>query len=332
VGLGSSDAGDVSGEEVDGVSVEVASGAVVVLGGAGIGVASEDLGVAQGDASVEGVGDRGVPQRVGADVPRDLSGFRDPNDHAVCIASVNRLPGDRSQHQSPAGALPPAGLQDAQDGDGERHGGGLVALTDQVQHPVSAQGVGVVLDPRGCRLGRAQGGDPEQVGQGAVVDADGLGDLEEPDQLEPVQSLRAGLVAVDLRKPGVDGRVRWDEAVYAGETELPPDGVHHRDDRGVHQCAVAQLADVELDVGSLDPTEGDQPVGLAPGEPLAQLVGVEGVGAPGVARQVGHRRQLRGGHRCGLEREESGRTGHGVTSRGDLTTGPAPPAANAARH
>jgi hypothetical protein len=45
------------------VSVEVAAGAVLVLGGSGVGVAGEDLGVAQGHASIEGVGDRGVPQR-----------------------------------------------------------------------------------------------------------------------------------------------------------------------------------------------------------------------------------------------------------------------------
>ena len=92
-------------------------------------------------------------------------------------------------------------------GHGQRHGGGLVALADQVQHPVPAQGVGVVLDPHRGRLGGAQGVDAEQVGQGAVVDGDGLGDLEEPDQLEPVQALGAGLVAVDLRQPRVDGRV-----------------------------------------------------------------------------------------------------------------------------
>ncbi len=44
--VGGSDAGDVGGEEVDAVSVEVAAGAVVVLGGAGVGVPGEDLGVA----------------------------------------------------------------------------------------------------------------------------------------------------------------------------------------------------------------------------------------------------------------------------------------------
>jgi len=62
VGSASSDAGNVGGEEVHAVSVEVASGSVVVLGRAGVGVAGEDLGVTQGDAGVEGVGDRGVPQ------------------------------------------------------------------------------------------------------------------------------------------------------------------------------------------------------------------------------------------------------------------------------
>ena len=68
-------------------------------------------------------------------------------DHAVDVASVDRVAGDRSQYQRPGGALAPAGLQDPQDGDGERHGSWLVAFADQVQHPVSAQGVGVVLDP-----------------------------------------------------------------------------------------------------------------------------------------------------------------------------------------
>ena len=59
---------------------------------------------------------------------------------------------------------------------------------------------------------------PEQVGQGAVVDGDGLGDLEEPDQLEPVQALGAGLVGMDLGQPGVDGRVGWGSVRRCGRT------------------------------------------------------------------------------------------------------------------
>jgi hypothetical protein len=47
------------------MAVEVAAGAGVVLGGAGVGVPGEDLDVAQRDAGVEGVGNRGVPQKWG---------------------------------------------------------------------------------------------------------------------------------------------------------------------------------------------------------------------------------------------------------------------------
>jgi hypothetical protein len=44
--VGGSEAGDVGGQEVDAVSVEVAAGSVVVFGGAGVGVPGQDLGVA----------------------------------------------------------------------------------------------------------------------------------------------------------------------------------------------------------------------------------------------------------------------------------------------
>jgi hypothetical protein len=78
-----------------------------------------------------------------------------------------------------------------------------------------------------------------------------------------------------------------------GEPEEPADRVHHRVDRRGHQSRFAELADVELDVRPLDTFQRIEPVGFAPGEPAAQLVGVQGMGAPGVPGQVGHRRQLR---------------------------------------
>ncbi len=81
----------VGSEEVDTVSVEVSAYAVVVLGGAGVGVAGEDLGVSQWHACVERVGDRGVAQRVWADVSRDAGGLGGPGDHPVGIAPVDRL-------------------------------------------------------------------------------------------------------------------------------------------------------------------------------------------------------------------------------------------------
>jgi hypothetical protein len=64
-----------------------------------------------------------------------------------------------------------------------------------------------------------------------VVHGEGLGDLEESDQLEPVQTLGARLIGVDPRKPGVDGGVGADQAVDVGEPEEAADSVHHRVDR-----------------------------------------------------------------------------------------------------
>jgi hypothetical protein len=77
---------------VDAVAVEVAAGSVVVLGGAWVCVSGEDLRVSQGDTGVEGVRDRGVAQRVRVDVPGDPRGGRDPADHPVDVAAVDRLP------------------------------------------------------------------------------------------------------------------------------------------------------------------------------------------------------------------------------------------------
>lgn len=62
------DAGDVGGEEVDAVAVQVSAGAFVVLGGSPVGVSGEDLGIAQQHAGVEGVSDTGMPECVWADM------------------------------------------------------------------------------------------------------------------------------------------------------------------------------------------------------------------------------------------------------------------------
>jgi hypothetical protein len=140
-------------------------------------------------------------------VPWDAGGLGDPGDHPVGVAAVDWLAGRRPQHQRAFGAFAAAGLENPQHRDGEWHGGGLVALAHQAQHPVAAQGLGVVLDPYRRGLRRPKRVDPEEVGQGAVVDADGRGDLEKPDQLVTIQSLGAGLVAVNLRQPRVDGGV-----------------------------------------------------------------------------------------------------------------------------
>ena len=110
--------------------------------------------------------------------------------------------------------------------------------------------------------------------------------------------------AMDLREPGVDGGVGGGEAVDVSEPEVAADAVHHRVDRGRHQPALAEVADVELDVRAFDPDERVEAVGLAPGEPAAQLVGVEVVGRSRVAGQERHRGELGRGHGGGLEGQQ----------------------------
>jgi hypothetical protein len=171
---------------VDVVAVEVAAGTVVVLGGSRIGVSREYLVVTERDPCVKGVGDRRMSKRVRADVTGDASGLRDPQHHPVDVAAVDRRPRLGSQDQRSGDALTAAGLQNPQDRDGQRHSGGLVALAHQVQHPMASHGFRVVLDSHRSRLGRAQRVDALQVGQRAVVNRDGLGDLKKADQFEPV--------------------------------------------------------------------------------------------------------------------------------------------------
>jgi hypothetical protein len=131
---------------------------------------------------------------------------------------------------------------------------------------------------------------------------------------------------VDLRKAGIGGRVGHDESVDVGVAEVATHGVHHRHNRGVHQAPFTEPADVQLDVAALNSDQGVESVGLAPAEPLAQLVGVQGVGTPGVPGEVEHGGQLGGGHRGGLERQQSGRTGHGsLLMRRSGFAGPRPP-------
>ena len=92
-----------------------------------------------------------------------------------------------------------------------------------------AQGFGIVLDVDSGRFGGAQGVDAQQERQCPVVNRDGLGHLEKPDQLEPIQSLRAGLVMVHLGQPRVYRWVGGDETVDVREAEEPANAVHHGD-------------------------------------------------------------------------------------------------------
>jgi hypothetical protein len=65
--LGAGGAGEVGRDDVGGVAVEGAAGAVVAAGLAWVGMTGEVLDVAQAASGIERGGDGGVPQRVGRD-------------------------------------------------------------------------------------------------------------------------------------------------------------------------------------------------------------------------------------------------------------------------
>jgi hypothetical protein len=73
-------------------------------------------------------------------------------------------------------------------------------------------------------------------------------------------------------------------------------------------------------VRALNPEQRVQVIGLAPGEPAAKLVGVEGVRVPGIPGQLRDRRELCRCHRAGLERE--GASCFVMAASGDLETMP----------
>jgi hypothetical protein len=114
-----------------------------------------------------------------------------------------------------------------------------------------------------------------------------------------VWSRRHGPSAAGRRRRG-----RWGQAIDVSEPE-EADAMHHRVDRGRHQAAGTQVADVELDVGAFDPDQRVEAVALAPGEPATQLVGVEVVGRCRVAGQERHCRELGRGHGRGLEGQQT---------------------------
>ena len=88
----------------------------------------------------------------------------------------------------------------------------------------------------------------------------------------PVAAQRLGVV---LDPDG--GRL---SGAQRGDAERATHGVHRGGDRGGHQPGLAEVSDVELDVGTFDSDQRVQVAGLAPGEPAAELVGVQRVGVP----------------------------------------------------
>ena len=101
-----------------------------------------------------------------------------------------------------------------------------------------------------------------------------------------------GTRRMDLRQPGVDRRVARDQARRCGRTGRTRVPRASRCSPTRHQPRLGEVADVQLDVRTLYADQRVQAVGLAPGEPASELVGVQRVGMTRGPGQVGNRGQL----------------------------------------
>jgi hypothetical protein len=88
-------------------------------------------------------------------MPRHAGDLRDPQDHPIDVAAVDRLPQNGAQYQGSSVRSPRQASRTRSAGTCYRHGGGLGAFADQVQDPVSAKRFLVVLDLDGRGFGGA---------------------------------------------------------------------------------------------------------------------------------------------------------------------------------
>ena len=191
---------------------------------------------------------------------RDPRGPRDPGDHAVGVASIDRFcpsqdAGSAAQRHVRR-VRPRVPEHRVSDGHARR----LVALADQVEHPVAAERLGVVLDAyrRGSEARRALM--PSRYASApwwAVrVWATWRNRISSSCRSRPWCGSRLGGSWAAVRTP----RVGDEESVDVGVAEETADSVRHRDHGGVSQPGLPEVADVGLDVGTLDPTGGSRPL------------------------------------------------------------------------
>jgi hypothetical protein len=260
------------------VVVQAPPGPVVADGGLGVGVAEGRLHHPEAGAVVEGEGGRGVPQRMRADPLEDAGAAGQAGDdpggllagEAAAVVGQQERPGGPPCQVFSEGVGGPGGQGDeaaaaAFGGDGED----LMAAVDAELVDVGGQGLG---DP--------QPGQQQQAGEGVIAGAGGLGGVQEPDRLSPVEA-KGGRGVVGRRPPDVGERVDRQDAfgdrvpVEAGQDgEMPPDG-------GVGAARLFEGAGVGVDVDAAGLEEVEVVVG-APGSPVGEVapVGVAGVALP----------------------------------------------------
>ncbi len=129
--------GEEGGDDVGGVAVKRHSRPVVAHGGARIRVAGGLLHVAEGDAGVEGGGDEGVAQGVGADRFGDPGPAGDAAHHPPGGVTVETAPVATEEDRAFA-AIPDSQVHGPGRAGSDGNGNDLAALADHGQGAIAA--------------------------------------------------------------------------------------------------------------------------------------------------------------------------------------------------
>ena len=267
--------GQVGRDDVGGVAVKGASGAVVAAGLARIRVTCEVLYVAQAAPRVERCSDRCVTERVGRDRLVDPGTLGETADDPSGCVTVDSAAVSTCQ-QGPVGAFGDSGVDGAYGPRGERDERGLVALADDAQGAVTV-GQREVGQVRVAGLGDAQGVEREQAGEYMVVAARQSRLDEERSELGAVEAQASGFLR-HLRPANVDGG-RVLQQLFLDAVPVPAgqhDQLQGHGGRG--QTSGFEVPGVQLDVRAEDVGERLECVGSTPLEPQPKL---DGVGLPG---------------------------------------------------
>jgi hypothetical protein len=176
--------GDVGGNDVGGVPVETAAGAVVANCGPWVSVGGGFLDISQGDASIEGCRYECVAECVRPDGLGHPSAASDPPDDPGGAVPIQPS-AIRTQKKRPVAALADGQVERPRRPRGQRDGGHLAALAGDHQGPVPA------LDAQRLNV-RADGFRHPQPVQGQQRDQRVLGRHPEPGS----DQQRAELVAI----------------------------------------------------------------------------------------------------------------------------------------
>jgi hypothetical protein len=171
----------------------------------------------------------------------------------------------RPSEQRPVGALTDGSVDGSRGAWCQRDQGGLVALPDDPDDPVSV-GERQVAELCTTRFRHAQGVEREQAGQGVVVAAGQAGLNEERAELGPVESEPGGFLG-DLRSADMHRRRVFEQLFLDAVAVEPGENDQLERDRGCGETSGFEVAGVQLHVWAADVGQWLKVVLFAPVEP-----------------------------------------------------------------